>query len=233
MKDGCILCDHKQFEERLIFENEHFYLISAPLQINVGSVLLFPKQHIPCLGDLEKSQLAIAGETIKHIVSALSEEYNKPVIYEYGDVGTAVKHACLHIVPVAPQTDLYQGLKSDFRIWAQIYSFYALHTIRWRFGNYIFYQNPEGIITAFIPISAQTVLWSDFALSHKDQRPFLMPKFAEFLTEVFPKIGPRYLEMILAKAIEKPELINLDKTDPELNNERQVSTRDQLKKYFT
>lgn len=232
MENGCAFCDRKQFEKILIFENEYFYLISAQLQINEGSVLLFPKQHIPCFGDLEKSQLTIAGETIKRAVSALSEEYHKPVIYEYGDIGTTIKHACLHIVPVMPPVDLYPNIGKDFRIWAQIHSFLDLRIIRQRFVKYILYQNSEGIMTAFIPISAQTVLWSEFALSHRDQRPFLMQKLSEFSTEVFPKIEPRYLETILAKAIEKPELINMDKTDPELNNERQISTQDRLKKYF-
>lgn len=220
----CTLCDHKQFKECLIFENEHFCLITSPNQIEEGSVLLFPQQHKSCFGDLDQSEITLLDEIIVCAVSTISEEYQPPVIFEYGNIGTAIEHAHLHIIPVKPGIDLYHHIKKDFQIWARIHSFFGLRAIRWRFNNYVFYQNAKGVMTAFIPVSSHIVGQKGY--------PVLLPKTSQSPDTTFPRIGPLYLQTTLAEAIGTPENANLQIINPELSRARQIYTHDRLKKYF-
>lgn len=197
----------------------------APDQIEEGYILLFPQQHKSCFGDLNQSEIKLADEITLRAISAISEEYQPPIIYEYGDIGTTIEHAHLHIIPVKPGIDLYHRIKKDFQIWARIHSFFGLRAIRWRFNNYVFYQNAKGVMTAFIPVSSHIVGQKGY--------PVLLPKTSQSPDTTFPRIGPLYLQTALAEAIGTPENVNLHTANPELNNMRQISTRDRLKKYFS
>ena len=111
MANNCPFCDIKQFEEQLIAEVDGFYIIATLGQITDGGyVLLFPKEHILCMGALAREQNLKVLKISREISQILTCEYNQaqalywssvwPVtLFEHGIVGQTVKHAHLHILP--------------------------------------------------------------------------------------------------------------------------------------
>lgn len=101
MSDNCAFCDRSKFEERIIAEDDHFYLIATLGQISDGGyVLIVPKRHVPCLGALEAEEVKLLEFFLARIQPALSAEYGHDwTVFEHGIVGQTVKHAHLHFVP--------------------------------------------------------------------------------------------------------------------------------------
>lgn len=102
MNKNCIFCDRTQFEERLIAENHHIWIIATLGQITDGGyVLVIPKKHIPCLGAMKISEITIVQDTIQKIKHALLKEYGSPgmTIFEHGIRGQTINHAHLHCIP--------------------------------------------------------------------------------------------------------------------------------------
>src|SRR3989344_3568042 len=115
METSCVFCDRGNFEERLAGEDENFWTIATLGQItNGGYLLLVPKNHTPCIGTLEPSDITHIGPLVRRIQEAQSAEYGAAhgFIFEHGIVGQTVKHAHIHIVPA--QCKITQRVKTDF-----------------------------------------------------------------------------------------------------------------------
>jgi diadenosine tetraphosphate (Ap4A) HIT family hydrolase len=116
MEDNCVFCDRVKFEERLITEASEWYVIATLGQITGGYVLAVPKAHIPCVGAFSSSQIEVAVAMAHVIRRVLSLEYQQDAttitMFEHGIVGQTVKHAHLHLLPVA--IDLTPRIRADF-----------------------------------------------------------------------------------------------------------------------
>jgi len=106
MHKGCVFCDLTKFkdEKRLIFEDaddDGFFVIAARGQLtNGGHVLIVPKQHIPCMVDVEVKRTSKLSSLRLRIQEAMSRaKYPPGATFEHGKVGPD-KHACQHILPV-------------------------------------------------------------------------------------------------------------------------------------
>lgn len=115
MLGKCPFCDRGQFEERLIAEVGGFYIIATLGQITDGGyLLLFPAEHVLCMGALSEEQTERMIEISNKICAALVREFKTPVtMFEHGIVGQIVQHAYLHFLPVA--LNLTPRIKADFK----------------------------------------------------------------------------------------------------------------------
>ena len=209
MKNDCVFCDRTQFEERLISENQDFYVIATLGQItNGGYTLLFPKNHVPCLGAADRgltSEMIIAA---KKICRALSLQYQHsdcatpyPVtLFEHGIVGQTIKHAHLHFLPTV--IDLTPRIRADFPT-AEIEELqYAAHLqelYRKRQEPYLYWSGISG---------KAMVLWN-------------------------PPAPLQYLRTVAAELLGRPERANWRKMDPELDKQLWTETVARLKPYFS
>lgn len=106
------------FKERIIFETELWYVIATLGQITSGYVLIFPKQHTSCLGELSLEQKGGLCSTMFNMAAYLGQEYwGEPelkhcTLFEHGIVGQSVQHAHLHVLPVS--LDLTSRVMKDF-----------------------------------------------------------------------------------------------------------------------
>ena len=115
MTNDCVFCDRTKFEERLIGECEDFWKIATLGQISDGGyVLLTPKRHVSCVGDMEKSEIDLLASKEKKMGIVLSREYKTRHIafFEHGIVGQTVKHAHLHFIP--EKLSITKRIKKDF-----------------------------------------------------------------------------------------------------------------------
>jgi diadenosine tetraphosphate (Ap4A) HIT family hydrolase len=120
MNNNCVFCDRTKFVDRIITENSDWYVIATLGQIVGGYVLIIPKDHVSCMGALTSKQSKSMSNITKEVSHALCLEYlpNNATIpcpitmFEHGVVGQTVKHAHLHILPVA--VNLTAKIKADF-----------------------------------------------------------------------------------------------------------------------
>ncbi len=124
MDNNCVFCDLTKLGERLIAENNGYYVAATLGQIIGGYALVIPKAHISCMGALTyhgpDSETKAMLKITEKVCRALSLEYQHstsatpyPVtVFEHGIVGQTVKHAHLHLLPTV--IDLTPKIRADF-----------------------------------------------------------------------------------------------------------------------
>ncbi len=106
MENGCAFCDKKNFEERIIKETEHWYVVASLGQITDGGhVLVVPKRHLLCMGEVRELKslrcisAAVHRALIRVYANGLMSRYDSVMAFEHGIVGQTVFHAHLHFLP--------------------------------------------------------------------------------------------------------------------------------------
>jgi diadenosine tetraphosphate (Ap4A) HIT family hydrolase len=116
MADDCVFCDKAKFgQDRIVMENENFFVGATIGQISDGGyLLLIPKSHVACLAGMSQSEIVLAEEAMREIDRVVSWEYNFPpvTIFEHGIVGQTVKHAHMHFIPAA--CNISARIRRDF-----------------------------------------------------------------------------------------------------------------------
>lgn len=210
--ENCVFCDRSRFEERLVHENEHFYVIATLGQITDGGyVLLVPKKHVSCMSGLSSQDANIALDFGYRICRALTEEYVErgktpnhgqyPVTtFEHGIVGQTIQHAHLHFLPV--QIDMTERVRADFPL-AKIeeleYSGELRGVYSQCFKPHLFWTTPK---------SKGVVCWN-------------------------PPAPPQYLRTVAAELLGRSERANWRAMDPKRDRELWSETVRRLKPYFT
>ncbi len=112
----CAFCTRSMIEECIIAEDDHFYLIASLGQITDGGyVLIVPKRHVACIGEMTTDEAAVMLEIAKYTGAAIKKFWGAdPTIFEHGRVAQTVPHAHLHLVPV--NLALNMRVRCDFPI---------------------------------------------------------------------------------------------------------------------
>lgn len=212
MADNCPFCDRRQFEERLIAEVDGFYIIATLGQITDGGyVLVFPIEHIICMGALSREQASKVNELASKVCRVLTQEYELkqsrdslyPVtLFEHGIVGQTVKHAHLHFLPTV--LDLTPRIQSDFPESQIIQLEYVRHLQK------LYQERLQPYLNWMTGQEGNTkvrVCWD-------------------------PPAPAQYLRIITAEAFGRPERANWRTMDPELDKRLWSETVRRLKPYF-
>jgi len=212
MANSCVLCDRTKTNNRLITENNDWYVIATLGQIIGGYALVIPKAHISCMGALTVRRSGCQTEAMlkitKETCRALSLEYQHsnsaipyPVtVFEHGIVGQTIKHAHLHLLPTV--IDLTQKIRADFPEAKFEELRYAAHL------QASYEDNPRPYLFWTTPDSKSMVCWN-------------------------PPAPPQYLRLIMAELLGYPERGNWRNMDPELDKQLWRETVDRLKPYFS
>lgn len=143
---NCPFCDIRQFKERVIAESPGFYLIATLGQITDGGyVLIFPKEHILCCGDMAPF-FGLDRDLINGTLRIIRQEYQEKItVFEHGIVGQTIKHAHMHLLPTT--IDLTPRIRADFPesdIVELSYPGYFQELYRQYQKPYLFWSTPEG-----------------------------------------------------------------------------------------
>jgi len=211
MDNNCVFCDRTKLGERLIAENNGWYVAATLGQIIGGYALVIPKAHISCLGALTsyrpgsetEAMLNITGEVCR----ALSLEYQHstsatsyPVtVFEHGIVGQTIRHAHLHLLPTV--IDLTPRIRADFPESEFEELRYAAHL------QELYSKRPKPYLFWTVPSGKSMVCWN-------------------------PPAPPQYLRLIMAELLGHPDRGNWRNMDPELDKQLGQETVDRLKPYF-
>ena len=142
MKD-CIFCQIRKIESDILFKSNNFFVKVGVGILAPGHVMIVPKKHISCFGELPKQLnkefILIKNQVIDRIKSNISD----PIIYEHGIYNQSISHAHLHFVPAKNEyyhlqnikEKLFRGSKST-----QISSMSQLVDIFRKEGSYIYLE---------------------------------------------------------------------------------------------
>ena len=209
MNESCVFCDRKNFEERIVWENDNFFIIATLGQITDGGyVLLTPKKHVLFCGAMDNKEIEEAEILSNKIVSLLIEEYDVPgvSIFEHGIVGQTVKHAHLHFIP--GYYDVTESIYKDFPEQVGFY-FSSLSDLAYTFqrgGSFV-----EG---------KPYLLWKDSAETKK------------LLIDPKPQVPAQYLRIVFADAIGRLDRANWKNVDQKEDAKLIFETVERMKKYF-
>lgn len=202
MDNNCVFCDRAKLEERIVAENDDWYLIATLGQIKDGGyVLVIPKWHVSCIGAMKEREII----KIDNILCAASDyveiEYGvRPIIFEHGVVGQSIQHAHLHLLPA--QIRLCGRIYRDFPN-AQFCFLDSLKTLRYNYNftggkKYLLWSTPEKLIKVAID----------------------------------PPAPLQYLRTVSAELTGHPERADWRNMDPELDKQLWRETVSRLKPYF-
>ncbi len=148
MNNGCPFCDPEEMRSRIVMETEHFYVVPTKGQIVEGYVLVIPKRHAACYGDLTEAELTEAEGILARLRTAITDEYGQaPIVWEHGIIGQTVKHGHIHVFPCAP--DLKEAIAAKFPDNEPMKALDELREVFRREGPYLFYESAAGVRTLF------------------------------------------------------------------------------------
>ena len=204
MTKKCIFCDRSKFEERVIYENEYFYVIATLGQITDGGhVLLLPKLHVLCVAAMTEdftrdSHLELMIETV---ALAIEQEWGVDTIavFEHGIAGQTIQHSHVHLMPA--KIDFGKRICNDYQP-CEIDTFSSLADLQRGYG-----RNPEPYLFWADPDGTKRVCWR-------------------------PNAPPQILRVIAAEELDRPERANWQTMDAGLDKQLWSDTVTRLKPYF-
>ena len=98
----CPFCQREAVEAQLVAESDHFVVVADLQPLVEGHLLLIPKQHLSCYGELPEMRWAEMTQLKDRARDFLKRAYAAPTFFEHGVAGQTVPHAHLHAVPRLP-----------------------------------------------------------------------------------------------------------------------------------
>lgn len=100
---ACIFCSiATKLKENVIWEDDLFWIIYDGFPIAEPHLLIIPKSHILCYGQLSPTEFP----HVQGIMRLVQKKIAGPVLFfEHGDIGQTVKHAHLHAIPFEGTVD--------------------------------------------------------------------------------------------------------------------------------
>ncbi len=211
MDSNCIFCDKSKIQERIVFEDDFFYIIATLGQITDGGyLLLIPKQHVPCIGAMEQSYLEKVDEMSRKIIDALVKEYRTHfvTIFEHGIVGQTVNHAHVHFLP-------------------------AYGVCFWEQVMWAFPKSPVCNHSKFAEVGKlYSGMKKPYLLVGENENPG-SGRSLELYTSHDPiNVPPQFLRTVIAEELGRPERANWRNMDAELDKKLWSETVVRMKKYF-
>ena len=95
----CTFCQYDNLTPYILTETTNFYLVTDHAPLVEGHLLIIPKDHFPCYGDVPLS-LDTELFMLKGIVQRFfARYYTAPIFWEHGIFRQTVYHAHLHCFP--------------------------------------------------------------------------------------------------------------------------------------
>lgn len=135
----------------IIFESVSFVAVAGLGAIEEGYVLLMPKQHNYCMGQLDNSNLGNLIRLKDQMKTLVQYVYGNAVLIEHGmtscdPAGGCIDHAHIHIVPSRVN---FRSYFSSALIEKKITSLFDLQILYQEDIPYLFYEDNSGLLSAY------------------------------------------------------------------------------------
>ena len=154
-RSGCVFCE--PMRGLVLAESENFRLIADPVPIVEGHVLISPKEHLGCLGEIQAELLGELGAARRYVTRLLEGAYGHVSWFEHGRAGTCMHHGeeerlCHHChLHAAPfRVGLRPPLEQRFRV-LEIEGEARFDELYDSYGHYLYTRDAQGE-ELFVPV---------------------------------------------------------------------------------
>ncbi|MBT7903716.1 HIT family protein [Candidatus Woesearchaeota archaeon] len=98
-KSNCIFCDREKVNSELLFETSNFYVKHGLCLISPGHVMIIPKKHFKCFGELPDYLDEEFLELKQKLIKFITKHFSEPFLIEQGNWAQSVFHAHIHLIP--------------------------------------------------------------------------------------------------------------------------------------
>lgn len=154
---GCVFCE--PVSGLVLAESDNFRLIADPVPIVEGHVLISPRQHLGCLGEVQADLLDELGAMRTYVTALLEGAYGHVSWFEHGRAGTCMHHGkeerlCHHChLHAAPfRVGLRRALERRFRV-MEIDGETRFNELYDSYGHYLYTRDVQGE-ELFIPVDS-------------------------------------------------------------------------------
>jgi len=100
---SCLFCDLLNEEEKIVFQNDSFYVIYDNFPVNIGHCLLISKRHVESYFLLNEEEIKDLNKALVYMKNLLDKLYN-PDGYNIGindnlAAGQTIMHLHVHLIP--------------------------------------------------------------------------------------------------------------------------------------
>ena len=203
----CTFCQRSDIEAYILKETSNLRLVVDHAPLVEGHVLIMPKAHYACYGDVPAS-LDEELFALKHEVQRFFQQYYDPAIFwEHGVFHQTVFHAHLHCFPFGPlpqhQLDLCEELcaevvqsQDDIRTWyaSKGYYFYLEPEKAFLFEprNEAYFRVIQEIFWPHVSARNQQKSWRSTGQRIREAGPWLASTFAKW--QEFEQQGADYAD---------------------------------------
>ncbi len=140
-KNSCIFCFIPH--EEILEETENFYIKTEKFPIVRGTILIIPKKHLACYGQMPNNldnELSLIKVKIKTFYKAAYPEA-KQIFMEHGIEGQTIFHAHLHCMPSS--LFLFENFNKDLKEFRKIHDTNELRVLYKQWKSYFFYEEKD------------------------------------------------------------------------------------------
>lgn len=98
-KNSCAHCSGGIGLEYPLFDDSSFWVVCDAHPLVEGHILVIPKEHISCMGNLSKKDFLRYKELYAQVKKFINENYGPMAAFEHGIIGQTVFHAHTHFFP--------------------------------------------------------------------------------------------------------------------------------------
>ena len=118
-------------------------MIATLGQIVEGYVVIFPKEHYACIGEMPEEAINELIGLKDEFDRRITSKYSRPIHFEHGVAGQTVLHAHLHLIPFPSEKDMLERVSKRFPYNVEISSLVELRTIWKERGVYAYYEKND------------------------------------------------------------------------------------------
>lgn len=97
--EDCLFCGVDKIKEDILLESNNFFVKVGVGILAPGHIMIIPKKHILCFGQLPNSLQKEFIMLKKDVFSKVKSNFSEPIVYEHGVYSQSIKHAHLHFLP--------------------------------------------------------------------------------------------------------------------------------------
>ena len=95
----CLFCQTDKIKSDILLESENFFVKVGIGILAPGHVMIIPKKHLSCFGELP-AELSEEFLSLKEdIFNRVRSNFSEPILFEHGNYSQSVKHAHIHFIP--------------------------------------------------------------------------------------------------------------------------------------
>lgn len=111
--EDCLFCAVDKIKEDILWESKNFFVKVGVGILAPGHIMIIPKEHILCFGQLPNPLQKEFIMLKKDVSSKVKSNFSEPIIYEHGIYSQSINHAHIHFLPIRGNYHNLENIKEN------------------------------------------------------------------------------------------------------------------------